>query len=216
MSLIEYLRPRVPCTVLNTAWRMLDKESRTILDVGCGKGIPMKYLNRKHQFETTGIDGFSPYLVEAWENHTHDVYVNWDIRDLGELYGKVPHFFDTVICLEVIEHLTKSEGIQLLIDLELAAKWQVIISTPLGHYEQHDLDGNSYQEHQSEWTPREFQELGYIVRGIGIKGMGGENGLGSRHRLLADCLYACATPFTYYRPERAGAMVAVKELVRNG
>jgi ubiquinone/menaquinone biosynthesis C-methylase UbiE len=190
----------------------LDKESKTILDVGCGKGIPMQYLNRKHQFETTGIDGFSPYLVEAWTNRTHDSLIHCDVRELGEFYRRTPKIFDTVICLEVIEHLDPDEGEILIMDMERLAKRQVIISTPLGDYEQHDIDGNPYQEHKSQLTPELFRWLGYTVRGIGLKGMGGENGLGLRHRLLADSLYALAFPFVYYRPEKAGAIVAAKNL----
>ena len=45
--LVRKLRPYIPFSALNTVWRKLDKSSRTILDVGCGKGEPMAFINRQ-------------------------------------------------------------------------------------------------------------------------------------------------------------------------
>ena len=53
-------RPYVPFSALNTVWRKLDKSSKTILDVGCGKGEPMAFINRHGKFKVVGIDIFKP------------------------------------------------------------------------------------------------------------------------------------------------------------
>ena len=36
----------VPFTNWNLVWRHLDKKAKSILDVGSGKGKPMRFLNR--------------------------------------------------------------------------------------------------------------------------------------------------------------------------
>ena len=59
------LRPLMPLTALNTCWRFLDKSAQSILDVGCGKGAPMKFINRARNFYVVGLDIFRPYLMEA-------------------------------------------------------------------------------------------------------------------------------------------------------
>lgn len=46
---------------IRPVWRRLDKESKSILDVGCGKGRPMAFLNRRHRFFAVGIDIFAAF-----------------------------------------------------------------------------------------------------------------------------------------------------------
>jgi 16S rRNA G527 N7-methylase RsmG len=54
------LRPLMPLTALNTCWRFLDKSAQSTLDVGCGKGAPMKFINRAINFYMLGLDIFKP------------------------------------------------------------------------------------------------------------------------------------------------------------
>jgi len=43
--------------------------------------------------------------------------------------------FDTVLCMEVIEHLEKEEAIRLIEDMEKIARKKIIITTPVGFWE---------------------------------------------------------------------------------
>jgi SAM-dependent methyltransferase len=74
------LRPLMPLTALNTCWRFLDKGAESILDIGCGKGEPMKFINRARNFYVVVLDIFKPYLLKAKKNSTHDDYVLCDVR----------------------------------------------------------------------------------------------------------------------------------------
>jgi hypothetical protein len=132
-------------------------------------------------------------------------------------YTKECNFdFDVVLCLDVLEHLPKTDGFRLLSEMERIAQRQVIISTPLGHYEQHGIDDNPYQVHRSQWSVSEFERRGYIVRGVGFPNFGGEDGLVNKVPRallpLADFGYLLAGVFTYRNPSYAGAIVVVKNL----
>lgn len=214
--LAKRLRPRVPFTALNTVWWHLDKKAFSILDIGSGRGEPMRFINRKGQFITLGIDIFEPYLREARRYETHDSYVCCDVRRLPFRSQS----FDIVLCLEVLEHLKREDGQALISAMEEIACRQIIISTPVGEYEQHHLDGNPNQEHQAIWKPAELRKLGYTVRGHGLSRIGGERGLASRlPKILVpftNILYILAGPFVYFAPGLGGAMVGIKKLRQYG
>jgi 2-polyprenyl-3-methyl-5-hydroxy-6-metoxy-1,4-benzoquinol methylase len=147
----------MPLTALNTCWRFLDKSAKSILDVGCGKGEPMRFINRARNFYTVGLDIFKPYLIKAKRNNTHDDYVLCDVRHMPIRSKSM----DVVIGLEIIEHLSKYDGEVLLKNMEDVARKQVIITTPVGFSSQDKLllsDGNPWQVHRSGWCVNDMRE----------------------------------------------------------
>jgi len=204
------MRPYVPLTALNTVWRLLDKGAATILDIGCGKGEPMKFINRKGSFKVVGMDIFQPYLMECKELGVYNECVRCDIRCLPFQTKS----FDIVVCMAVLEHLPKNEGTKLIKDMEHIARKQVIVSVPKGVYEQYNAtDGNPAQVHKAFWWPDDLKKLGYRVRGQGLS-IYGEFGplthLPQSIRWLGYLLYCLASPFVYFLPRLSGNMVAIK------
>lgn len=208
----QAVRPRIPFTALNTVSRHLDKESKSILDVGCGKGRPVAFLNRRRRFFAMGIDIFRPYLLEARALAAHDVLVQGDVRFLPLR----PRSFDIVLLEEVLEHLERAEGLALIEVMEQIARRQVFITTPVGHHQQHEYDGNPWQEHRHIWEPDELRALGYRVYGQGLRNLGGLSGVQSPLprplRLAVNFLWVTAGLLTHFRPEWAGSMVAIKRV----
>jgi len=212
-KLVLKLAPYIPFSNLNTVWRSLDKSGKTILDVGCGVGRPMKFFNKRKRFSTVGVDIFTPSLKECKKQGTHDDYILCDARSLPFRRDS----FDVVISLEVLEHMEKKEGEQFLQSLEEIARRQVVISTPVGIYEQgvNPKDGNPHWVHQSTWEPAELKVKGYKVRGVGLRNLSGEAGLTSRlPRLLKPLhfvVWILAGPFTYFLPKFSGHMICIKK-----
>lgn len=169
-------RPWIPFTALNTVWRMLDKRSQTILDIGCGKGQPMRFINRRKQFYAVGADIFAPYLRECKRQGIHDEYILCDIRHLPFKNKS----FDIVLCMEVLEHLDKGDGERLTETMEEIARKQVILSTPVGKYRQEVYNNNPHQRHRYIWTPVQMKDKGYRVKTLGLRKLGAEGGWGSR------------------------------------
>jgi len=192
-KLIQKLRPYIPFTALNTIWRKLDKNSEIILDVGCGKGEPMKFINRHGKFKVVGIDIFKPYLLEAKETKVYKYLVLGNAVSLPFKNKS----FDTVICMEVLEHLEKQDGERLLDELERVARRQILLSTPVGRYEQHSYDGNPYQKHRYIWQVSNLKRRGYKLKGMGIKGLPREEINSRVLRLVRELLYVLGSFFSY-------------------
>ncbi|MBT9139998.1 MAG: hypothetical protein DDT30_00570 [Dehalococcoidia bacterium] len=158
------LRPYILFTSMNTILRGLNRRTRSILDVGCGKGEPMRFINKTKRFYVVGVDIFEPYLKESKRGKIYDDYVLGDVRSLPFRLKS----FDTCLCLQVLEHLEKKEAKKFLKSIEKISRHQVIISVPNDVCKQQPYDGNPWQAHKSTWTPAEMKRLGYTVRGHGL------------------------------------------------
>jgi SAM-dependent methyltransferase len=180
------------------------------LDVGCGKGEPMAFLNRHKRFKVIGIDIFEPYLEEAKRRKVYHALILGDVRHLPFK----DRSFDVAMSLEVLEHLEEDDGERLVAELERVAREQILLTTPVGSYRQQPYDRNPYQEHKYIWSPRELKARGYKVRGVGLRGMGGEESWVSHLppllKPLSYLIYSFGTAFSYYSPGIACHMVAKK------
>jgi 2-polyprenyl-3-methyl-5-hydroxy-6-metoxy-1,4-benzoquinol methylase len=153
---------------------IIDRQAKTVLDVGSGPGLPMELLKVWHRFKlTVGVDVFKPYLNETKKKKIHDKYVLQDIRKL-DFPDKS---YDVVIALQVIEHLEKKEAWKLIAKMEKIAKRQVILATPIGYMYHHHTDNNPHQEHKSEFLPEELEKKGYKILKFGRKEILGEHGI---------------------------------------
>jgi hypothetical protein len=71
---------------------------------------------------------------------------------------------DTIVLSDVIEHLEKDEGKELILELVRVAKFQVLIFTPIGFMPQHfegtddswGFSETNLQTHRSGWLPNDF------------------------------------------------------------
>src|SRR3989344_2342306 len=134
------------------------RNCKTVLEIGCGKGSPLKHVRKS--FHTVGVDIYAPSIEESKKAGIHDEYILGDIMQI-DLKGRM---FDAVIALDLIEHLKKIDGEKLL------KKKKVIIFTPNGFLKQEAIEGNKFQEHISGWEVEEMKNRGFKVYGInGLK-----------------------------------------------
>jgi len=140
------------------------KDCESVLDIGCGPSSPLQYC--KWIKYSVGVEPFKPYLEESKKRRIHTKYINKKIEDLDFPENS----FDAVIMIEVLEHLPKKVGREILKKAEKWARKKVIISTPNGFIDQPSVDKNPYQEHKSGWTIRELSSIGFKCRGLaGLK-----------------------------------------------
>lgn len=188
-------------------------ELNAVIDIGCGTGFFGQTFNKPKRFKLIGIDLFEPYLKKAKSSRTYD------ITQIVDLNHKLPYSnkaFEAVVCLQTVEHLKKNDGIRLLNEAERIAKNKVIITVPVGQCIQESYDNNKLQEHLSTWTVSEFKERGYTVRGVGIKFIYGNRSYARRKviwwKLPLYFLSFLLNPVTYFIPEMAAQMIAIKKI----
>lgn len=139
------------------------KDCKTVLDLGCGQTSMIQYIpNIEH---SVGVEAFLPYIVESEKFTIHNEYVNMDITK----YETPRDSFDSVICIDVLEHLSKHDAVKLIQDMKSWCKKKVIVVTPNGFIEQDDSynDNNEFQKHLCGFTSSELNLLGFDVIGLG-------------------------------------------------
>ena len=140
-------------------------QPESVLDVGCGFGLwgflCREYLDAwnsriRPEEWTTRIDGieiFEPYISD----HQRALYSSITIADIREAAPTVDNY-DLIITGDVIEHLPKSDAMDVLHTLYDRANKALMVNIPIGDtgWEQGEEYGNPAEEHLSVWEPVEF------------------------------------------------------------
>ena len=147
-------------------------DAATLLDVGCGAASRIRNFPERLP-HTVGIDAFEPALEASRASGIHDEYRLVDARRLADAFD--PASFDVVLAVDVLEHLTREEGVALLRAMEQIARKRTVVFTPNGHLDQGALGGNPHQAHRSGWEVEDLRSAGYDVIGVhGLKLLRGD------------------------------------------
>jgi len=138
------------------------KETEIVLDIGCGI-VPMNYFRPKLHLM---VEPWKEYADILSYRHAGDKSVLvLRIEALEALRQFADNSVDSIFLLDVIEHMDKDIGRQVIQESERVANEQIVIFSPLGfmpqHMENHESDawglsGTVYQEHRSGWMPEDF------------------------------------------------------------
>lgn len=182
---------------------------RSLLDIGCGSASPIR--NFPGRFHSVGIDAFGQSIKKSMEQKIHSEYCEMDALDIDKRFK--PGSFDCVLALDMLEHLTKPDGLKLINMMERTASAKVIIFTPNGFFDQGEYDDNPWQLHKSGWTAGEMRRMGYKVIGInGWKPLRGEQAkVKFRPKKLWKWIAGMTQVFVKNHPEKAFQILCVKE-----
>jgi len=182
---------------------------RSCLDIGCGSGSPVQWLDFDH---TVGLEAHAPTLERARGNRTHSQFRSGRAEETGTLFSA--NQFDCVVALDLLEHLSKEDGLGLLAAMSHIASKRVLVFTPNGHLEQEGQD-NDLQQHLSGWDTAEMRHLGFKV--IGMHGHRSLRGAGHKQRIRPRALGGVLSVASHYlhtrdHPEMAAALLCVKDV----
>ncbi len=136
----------------------------TVLDVGCGI-VPMNFFRPALHIMLEPYKEYVDILLYKYSGDKSIFVLQANAQEA------LPHFtdnsVDTIFFLDVIEHLEKPDGLELIAHAERIARKQAIVFTPLGFMAQHvnedmtdawGLSGGNFQEHLSGWLPEDFTD----------------------------------------------------------
>ncbi len=197
-------------------YKKLESELRgmdSVLDLGCGSNSPLAKI-KKH-FKSVGLDSYKPSLEKSKKAKIHDDYRFGDVTKIDKFYP--PKSFDAVIALDLIEHLRKSQALDLISKMEKIARKKVILLTPQGFLKQPAWEGNPFQKHLSSWSLKELKNLGFKCWGMrGLKFIRGEfASIKYKPWIFWGLISVLSQVFVYYFPRLAFQIFAVKELEAN-
>lgn len=142
-----------------------------VLDLGIGSGGNGCAVR---QWLDLGVRPWKTYLVgvEVWaayRNPMWDLYNLVVVDTIQNYLDNQQQVFDCILLTDVIEHFHKADGLRLVDRVRKAVVpgGQLLIGTPAKFFPQGPVYGNSYEEHRSEWSREEFEDLGFQVSLVG-------------------------------------------------
>jgi hypothetical protein len=216
LTLILHRLIGIPTALDYTKQIVSKSECVLALDVGCGEYSQLSMFRPK--VTTVGIDAFPEAIEKSRASRMHDHYIVADILkdDLDVVLASFDgRKFDLVTLYDVIEHLPKRLGFELLERCEQLTAKYVLLQTPNGFLEQGPEFGNNYQRHLSGWFPHDLEGLGYKVYGAtGTKYLRGY-AAGPKYSffgwMICDIILARLLR-VHKRSKRAFSLVAIKDV----
>ena len=164
-AVIHILRRLQPSSILDVGvgfgkWGHLFREYTDIL---AAEHDPPRYRRRNWRVKIDGIEGHAAYLTPM---HRY-LYDAIHIGDATKLICKLPSY-DFIFLGDIIEHLDKSAGRDLLRDCAVKARKATVVTTPKFETHQSALCGNELERHRSLWSERDFATFnGALTHTIG-------------------------------------------------
>lgn len=131
---------------------------KSLWDIGMGYGnIGAMAKVIVPEMKLYGVDVFMPYLVDvASHAKEFEAIIVADIRDL--IFKLWP--VDMTVAFDVIEHLPRQDGIDVIQYLKSISKMGLLVSVPIVDYPQDPIYGNEAERHLTQWKVPEMEALG--------------------------------------------------------
>jgi len=153
---VHVVRQLDPASILDVGvgfgkWGLLFRE---YTDIRASETDSHRYQKAAWKIRIDGIEGFPRYLTPVHEYVYDRVHVGL-VQDLVDGLEE----YDVVHVGDMIEHLPKAQGMQILEKLLQRARKALIVSTPKYDTHQADSVANELERHRSVWTKADFRRL---------------------------------------------------------
>lgn len=131
-------------------WFDVQKDIKTIIDVGPGSGTYAKLLGPKYKY--IGIEIWAPYVDKYNLHELYQEVIIGDIRHVMFPQG------DCIIFGDIVEHMPKNDAHDVLVRAISRYK-HMVVSIPIGYFHQSQSEDNKFEAHLSFWTFEELQSI---------------------------------------------------------
>lgn len=193
-------------------------EAKTILDLGCEDGSLLELLSQGKKWRVTGVDIYKKNTKLAAQKKIFVKVITGDVVKVSKKLIRQKQKFDVVFCSQVIEHIKRKEGEQLLSLVDHLARKRIVMGTPRGFMEQPEvfLGDNPHMVHKSGWTEEDFKIRGYKIYGVGFGPIWSETGMGRNYGpinlFFSNILSYIFSPLVYYLPFFAAGILCIKKI----
>lgn len=148
---------------MNSLHRKLNRPLK-VLDLGAGSGSYWLQADIKEFLLKTNSTVLLMDASSEFDPHAGDLPSNLK-RALGIIPQSLSDIQDDsynfVLALDLIEHLSKEEGYQLLYEMDRISSFTTSLLTPNGFSWQPPSVNNKFNAHISKWTSSELKQLGW-------------------------------------------------------
>jgi hypothetical protein len=145
-----------------TGCSLVDEPVQSLLDIGCAFR-PQDFVEAQVHICCEPYEEYMDRLIVETAGNAKFVYLRSDLEESSKLFP--PSSVDTVLLIDVIEHVDRDKGLASLERLKRIARKQIAIFTPVGFMpqESHEngvdpwgMGGTDWQRHLSGWSPEDF------------------------------------------------------------
>lgn len=159
-----------PAPLTHICRKIVTIKPKSVLDIGVGFGkygfLCREYTDIHHgnyfEWKTRidGIEGFKKYITKIQRFIYDNIYIG-DAVDIIKTLG----VYDLIISVDMLEHLEKENGKELLRDIKTHCK-TAIIALPIYPSKQHGgkVKNKIFGPHRSIWTEKELSKFGTVTK----------------------------------------------------
>ena len=181
---------------------LLEKElsdCESVLDLGCGHHSPIYTVGIPY---SVGVEHSDLFLQESKRLGVHDDYIAADIRSVEFEANS----FDAVVALDVLEKLSKQEGVELIEKMQSWAKKKVLIRTTNIPAEENRDANQCLTQNNSVWNKAEFEGQGFKVLGVG-----GWKKIKQEYTYIHTILSALTQKIVLHYPQQAVSLLVSRQ-----
>lgn len=145
--------------------RALIKEADpdAVWDIGCGDGTYARLMNDRRTTQNwVGVEIWKPYITQYGLWGYYNMVYTVDARTYP-FQGRVSKETDLVIFGDVLEHMPEDDARKLILKAKENFRW-ILVSIPIVHAPQGEVDGNPYEAHVKHWSFDEMHAaMGYCM-----------------------------------------------------
>lgn len=184
---------------------ILDLKGKKVLDCGCGKGINgymMRVTRDTSGARMIGLDYNADYLSFCRAHKVYDEYIRSNLPKTPLKNKSV----DFLLCIEVSEHLAKSDGRKLVSVIDRVCRGWTLITTPNVSFQ--TIKAEHEDARYSLRSADDLRGRGYKVYEVGLKVVLNPGDFLLR---LKQALHYSFTPVSYLIPELGSTLICVKD-----